>query len=77
MIFKTEEVFPGLWEEGLSKVVNLTYFSHFDAVEQAAIMCLLWGQIDEWKRQDLKYVEQLEKSVEAVLLRDFMLETKH
>lgn len=61
MIFKTEDVFPGLWKECFSKLVNLISFSHFSAVEQAALMCLMWGQIEKWKRQDLKYVEQLEK----------------
>jgi len=60
MIFKTEDVFPSLWEECFSKLVNLISFSHFSAVEQAAI-CFMWGQIEKWKRQDLKYVEQLEK----------------
>lgn len=37
-------------------------------------MCLVWGLVEKLKRQDLKYMKQLEKYREAVLCRYFMLE---
>ena len=41
-----------------------------------AAVCLVWGHIEKWERQELKYMEQLEKCRKAVLWRYFMWEAE-